>query len=79
MPSLKLLVSAGTACLLGLSGYSYFTGSPWFYRHVVMPAVSCMDPERAHHAAVYMASKGLVMRDRSEDPAILVNSDWLIP
>ena len=37
-----------------------------------MPAVARMDPERAHLAAVWAASKGLVPRDRSRDPDILV-------
>jgi len=72
MASPKFVVSAGAACLLGLSGYSYFSGSPWFYQYVVMPAVARMDPERAHLAAVWAASKGLVPRDRSRDPDILV-------
>ena len=77
MPSLRLVVSAGAACLVGLSGYAYFAGSPWFYQRVVMPAVSCMDPEQAHLWAVYLASKGLVPRDHSKDPAILVLGDRL--
>ena len=74
MPSFRLVFSSGSVCLLGLSGYLYFSGNPWFYQRVVMPTVTRMDPERAHLAAVWAASRGLVPRDHSKDPAILVGS-----
>ncbi len=74
MPSLQLrLVLSAGAGLLGLSGYSYFSGSPWFYRHVVMPTASLLDPETAHTAAVYLAAKGIVPWQRDKDPEILVS------
>ncbi len=71
MRPVKLLLSAG-AGLLGLSGYSYFSGSPWFYQWVVMPTASLLDPEKAHTTAVHLAAKGLVPRQRGKDPEILV-------
>ena len=37
-----------------------------------MPIVARMDPEGAHRAAVYIASKGLAPRNRGRDPPILV-------
>ena len=74
MPSFRLVFSSGSVCLLGLSGYLYFSGNPWFYQRVVMPAATRMDPERAHLAAVWAAARGLVPRDHSRDPAILVGS-----
>lgn len=79
MPSLKVVVSAGAACLAGLSGYCYFSGNPWFFEYVVMPSAHRMDPERVHLAAVYLAAKGLVPIDRSKDPAILVCIHGLPP
>ena len=72
MPSIRLVISVGTAGLLGLSGYCYLKGSPIFFERVIMPAVSRMDPERAHHAAVWLASMGIVPRDNSKDPTGLV-------
>ena len=74
MSRLRRAFAIGGACLLGLSGYGYFAGSPWFYKHVVMPAAGHMDPERAHVTAVYLASKGLVAKDRTTDPDILVRT-----
>ena len=78
MPSIRLMVSVG-AGLLGLSGYCYLKGSPLFFEHVIMPAVSRMDPERAHQAAVWLASMGVVPRDNSKDPAVLVRVVVLCP
>ena len=72
MPSAKVLLSAATACMLGVSGYSYISNSEWFFKRVAMPLVARIDPERAHLAAVYLASKGWVPKDRVKDPAILV-------
>ena len=37
-----------------------------------MPVLARMDPETAHTAAVYIASKGLAPREHGEDPSILV-------
>ena len=37
-----------------------------------MPTLARVDPERAHSAAVYVASKGLAPRDLRKDPQILV-------
>lgn len=76
MSRLRRAFAIGGACLLGLSGYGYFAGSPWFYKHVVMPAAGHMDPERAHVTAVYLASKGLVAKDRTIDPDILGVTVW---
>ena len=72
MPSTKILLSAGTACLLGVSGYAYISGNSWFFERIAMPIVARMDPEGAHRAAVYIASKGLAPRNRGRDPPILV-------
>ena len=72
MPSSRIVIAVGTAGLLGLSGFCYLKGSPIFFDRVVMPAVSRMDPERAHRAAVWLASMGIVPRDNSEDPTGLV-------
>ena len=74
MPSFRVVFSSGSVCLLGLSGYLYFSGNPWFYQRVVMPAVTRMDPEKAHLAAVWAAARGLTPRDHSRDPASLVGS-----
>lgn len=72
MPSFKVFFTAGAACLFGASGYLYISGSPWFYNRVVMPSARWMDPEKAHTTAVYLASKGLVCKDRQKDLDILV-------
>ena len=37
-----------------------------------MPTLAQVDPERAHSATVYVASKGLAPRDLRKDPQILV-------
>lgn len=72
MPSTRALLSAGTVCLLGVSGYSYVYGKSWFFKAVAMPLAARVDPETAHTAAVYVASKGLAPRDPRPDPHILV-------
>ena len=72
MPSIRALVSTGTACLVGVSGYLHISGNSWFFDRVAMPIVARVDPERAHTAAVYIASKGLAPRDFRKDPKILV-------
>ena len=64
----------GGAGLLGASYYCYFSGSPWFFQHFVMPAARALDPETAHRASIFLAAKGLVPRDRTKDPEILVGS-----
>ena len=72
MTSTKALLSTGTACLLGVSGYLYISGNSWFFDRIAMPTMARVDPERAHSAAVYVASKGLAPRDLRRDPQILV-------
>ncbi len=43
-----------------------------------MPAaMRVLDPERSHTFAVWMASKGLVPVDRTEDPEILVIKNFI--
>lgn len=76
MPFLRKFLKAGSACLLGVTGgvgYGYFSGSPWLFDRLLMPLVKCVDPERAHVMAVLLASKGLVPRDRTVDPDMLVS------
>ena len=73
MVSVRNIVSVGTACLLGVSGYSYISGSSWFFERVAMPLLSRVDPETGHLAAVYVASKGLAPRDLTKDPQILAS------
>lgn len=72
MAWLKTACVGGTATLLVASVYGYFSGNAWFYRHVAMPAVRMLDPEQSHVLAVYLASKGLVPKDRAPDPDVLV-------
>lgn len=72
MPSTRILLSAGAACLLGMSGYAYISNNSWFFENIALPIVARVDPERAHIAAVYIASKGLAPRDLGKDPPILV-------
>ena len=71
---MKLLkfVCSSAVCLLGASGYCYFSGTHWFFSNIVMPSTKRMDPERAHRVAVYLASKHLVPKDRNKDDVILV-------
>ena len=73
MVSARAVFSVGTACLLGVSGYSYISGNAWFFKRVSMPLLSRLDPETAHVVAVYVASKGLAPRDRTHDPHILAS------
>ena len=73
MSALKSAVVVGGG-LLGTSCYLYFSGSPWFFKHVVMPAARVLDPETAHRAAVGLAARGLIPKDRTKDPDILVRS-----
>ena len=76
MPLLKTVLRTGSACLLGVAGglsYGYFSGSPWLYDRVFMPAIQRVDAERAHLMAVSLASRGLVPKDRTVDPDILVS------
>ena len=56
----------------GVSGYLYISGNSWFFDRIAMPTLARVDPERAHSAAVYVASKGLAPRDLRKDPQILV-------
>lgn len=76
MPILRTVLRTGSACLLGVAGglgYGYFSGSQWMYDRVFMPAMQCFDPERAYVMAVSFASRGLVPKDRTVDPDILVS------
>ena len=65
-------VMVGAGLLAGASCYCYFSGNPWFFQHVVMPAARCLEPENAHRASIFLASRGLVPKDRDKDPEILV-------
>ena len=65
-------IVGGSAGLLGLSCYGYFSGSPWFFQRVAMPAIRVLDPETAHRTSIFMASKGLLPKQRLKDPDILV-------
>ncbi|KAL5466757.1 hypothetical protein EMCRGX_G030906 [Ephydatia muelleri] len=76
MAWLKTACVGGTATLLAASAYGYFSGNAWFYRHVAMPAVRMLDPEQSHMLAVYLASKGLVSKDRTSDPDVLRTELW---
>lgn len=66
-------VLAGSAGLAGVGCYCYFSGTPWFFQRVVMPVSRILDPENAHRAAILLASRGLVPKDRSKDSEILVS------
>ena len=67
----KILV--GCAGFVGASSYCYFSGSPLFFQHLVMPAARMLDPETAHRASILLASRALVPRDRRKDPHVLVS------
>ena len=47
-------------------------GSEWTYRYLAIPAISLLEPEKAHKAAVFLASKGLVPKDRTNIGSSLV-------
>ena len=74
MVAARTIVSVGTACLLGVSGYSYISGNSWFFQRVAMPLLSRLDTETAHLAAVYVAAKGMAPRDLNKDPQILAST-----
>ena len=78
MPVLRALLQASGALLAGAGGglcYGYFSCNSWMFDNVFMPATrcTCVDPERAHVLAVKLAARGLVPRDKSRDPDILVS------
>ena len=77
---MKLLkfVCSSVACVLGASGYCYFSGAPWFFSNIVMPSSKWLDSERAHRVAVYLASKNFVPKDRNKDDVILVRSALIL-
>lgn len=77
---MKLLkfVCSSAACVLGASGYCYFSGAPWFFSNIVMPSTKWMDPERTHKVAVYLASKNVVPKDCNKDDVILVRSALML-
>ena len=50
-----------------------FVGSEWTYQYLAIPAISLLEPEKAHRAAVFLASKGLVPKDRSSIGCSLVS------
>ena len=68
-----MLFSSAAACLLGTSGYCYFSGTPWFYSYVIMASTKWIDPERAHRLAVSLAAKGIVPKDCGRDSEVLVS------
>lgn len=76
MKLVRAVVGSG-AGLLGLGCYCYFSGSPWFFQHVAMPAIKVLDPETAHKTSIFVASKGLLPRQRHKDPDILVRQGCL--
>ena len=72
MPSLlKSLVAGGVGLLAG-NCYWYLSGSPWYYKHVVMPGARMLDPETAHRVSILLAARGIIPKDRSKDSEILV-------
>lgn len=77
MPLLQKTVFAGSLGLLGVGCYCYLSGSPWFFKHVAMPAARVLDPETAHRTSIFLASKGLLPKDRSKDPMVLVREKSL--
>ena len=53
--------------------FGLFAGSEWTYRYVANPAISLLEPERAHRTAVFLASKDLVPKDKSNIGSSLVS------
>lgn len=49
-------------------------GHTWTWKHMAMPACSLLGAERAHQAAVAMASWGFLPKDRTPDPSSLVRT-----
>ena len=74
VPGVVRKVLAGGAGLLGAGCYCYFSGNPWFFQHVGMPATRLLDPETAHRTSIFLASKGLLPKQKKKDPDILVTS-----
>ena len=72
MGYLKLLFSSCSVCLLGASGYCYFSGTPWFFSNVLMPSIKWVDPEIAHRFGVSLAANRLIPRERCKDDGVLV-------
>ena len=78
----RSLVNHGLAvvgCTTVIVTYHFSTnGDERFYRSIIMPAaMRILDAERAHTFAVWLASKGLVPVDRTGDPEILVNANFI--
>ena len=69
---MKYLIAVGSG-LAGITALSLTVFSQWTYQHVCMPAMSLLDPERAHKLAVWMSSKGFVPKDKTIDPKCLVS------
>jgi hypothetical protein len=65
-------VLAGGVGLVGGNCYWYFSGSPWYFQRVVMPAARMLEPETADRVAIQLASKGIVPKDKGKDFDILV-------
>ena len=66
-----LLVAGGLGA--ATLAFGLFAGSEWTYRCLVIPAISLLEPEKAHRSAVFLASKGLVPKDKSNIGSSLVS------
>ncbi|KAL9974859.1 hypothetical protein ACROYT_G011955 [Oculina patagonica] len=80
----RSLINHGIAlvgCTTVICTFHFSTkGDERFYRYILMPtAMRVLDPERSHTFAVWMASKGLVPVDRTEDPEILRTTVFGLP
>ena len=70
---MKYLIAVGSG-LAGIAALSFTVFPQWTYQHACLPAMSLLDPERAHKLAVWMSSKGLVPKDKTNDPKCLVSN-----
>ncbi|KAB0799942.1 hypothetical protein PPYR_07822 [Photinus pyralis] len=66
-----------STAILTVAGYGVFAfvniykGNEKFYKQVVMPLMHCLDPERAHQLAIFIAKHHLMPKLSYEDPAVL--------
>ncbi len=61
--------------MLGIAGItigSLNANKGWAYKYIGMPAMTFIDPEKAHKLAIWFASRGLVPLDSSTDSPLLV-------
>lgn len=70
LKDLVLILSTGSSLFVGMSIYE---GNERFYRDYIMPCVRCLDPERAHNFAIFLAKNNLVPSQKKPDPPILVS------